>query len=177
MKFRITLLVMLVTSILSACVVDKNEVEDSPLYDGKPLTIAVVGNAPEVREENIQFKEIDLEEINLKNLSSAYDSVFIMKEHLSEAATAPYAKVYKTANIPFFFIESEKTYLPFIDEDMEYEEAYDSKSGAYVDGYYQSTEQGQYWGFGLYNDTVNDTNVLDVYSRIFETIETVDNES
>lgn len=176
MKYKFALLLLLVSSILAACV-DKNEVKDSPLYDGKSLTIAVVGKAPEVREENIQFKEIDLEEINLKNLSSAYDSVFIMKEHLSEAATAPYAKVYKTANIPFFFIESEKTYLPFIDEDMEYEEAYDSKSGAYVNGYYQSTEQGQYWGFGLYNDTVNDTNVLDVYSRIFETIETVDNES
>lgn len=66
MKFRIILLLMLVVSILSACVEDKNEVEDSPLYDGKSLTIAVVGKAPEVREENIQFKEIDLEEINLK---------------------------------------------------------------------------------------------------------------
>ena len=176
MKFKFTLLLLLAVSILAACV-DKNEVKDSPLYDGKPLTIGVVGNAPEVREENIQFKEIDLEEINLKNLSSAYDSVFIMKEHLSEAATAPYAKVYKTANIPFFFIESEKSYVPFIYEDINYEDYPDSKSGLYADGYFQSGEQGQYWGFGVYNDTINETNILDVYSRIFETIETVANES
>lgn len=28
-----------------------------------------------------------------------------------------------------------------------------------------------YWGYGLYNDTENETNLKDVYSRIFITIE------
>ncbi|MBA2872276.1 hypothetical protein HNQ85_002585 [Anoxybacillus calidus] len=34
----------------------------------------------------------------------------------------------------------------------------------------------QYWGYGLYNNTVNEVNILDVFSRIFKTIETIDNQ-
>jgi hypothetical protein len=55
MKEKIILFLLLTLSILSACN-NKNEVKDSPLYDGKELTIGVVGNAPKVREQNIDFK-------------------------------------------------------------------------------------------------------------------------
>lgn len=163
----------LILSIFSACSPNENDMEQSPLYDGKKLTIGVVGNAPKVREQNITFKKITLNEIIEEHLSSKYNAVFIMKEHLSEASKAPFAKIYKNSGIPFFFIESKKSYIPFVDEKTNYEEFPDIESGVYAYGYYQSGETGQYWGYGLYNDTVNEKNISDVYSRIFKTIETI----
>jgi hypothetical protein len=99
-----------------------------------------------------------------------------MKEHLTEAAKSHYANIYKNSGIPFFFIETNKSYVPFVHEETDYEEFPDSQSLDYAAGYYQSGENGTYWGFGLYNDTVNEVNILDVYSRIFKTIETIDNQ-
>ena len=95
------ILLFLLISTLAACSMDKNEVKDSPLYEGRDLTIGVVGKIPDVRERNIVFKSIDLNDIRKGNLSSKYDAIFIMKEHLIEAARAPYAKIYKNSGIPF----------------------------------------------------------------------------
>ncbi|TDK61738.1 hypothetical protein E2K98_12680 [Bacillus salipaludis] len=176
MKKIIILFLLLTLFILSACSNDKNEVKDSPLYNGKKLTIGVVGKFPKVREQNIVFKNIKLEDLSQENLASKYNAVFIIKEHLSEAAKAPYAKIYKNSGIPSFFIESKKSFVPFIDEETDYEEFPDSKSGDYASGYYQSGKEGTSWGFGLYNNTVNEANIKDVFSRIFKTIEGIDNQ-
>ncbi|TMU83550.1 hypothetical protein FGG79_19155 [Bacillus sp. BHET2] len=171
MKKKIIYFLLLVLSILTACSDDQNEIKNSPLYEGKELTIGVVGEAPNVREKNIIFKNIILEDLNQENLSEEYCAIFIMKNHLSEAAKAPFAKIYKESGIPFFFIESKKSFVPFVDEETDYEEFPATKSGDYATGYYQSGEDGTYWGYGLYNNTVNETNILDVYSRIFKTID------
>ncbi|MEH7347145.1 hypothetical protein V7122_25250 [Bacillus sp. JJ1532] len=170
MKKKIILFLLLALSILTACSNDKNEVKDSPLYEGKKLIIGVVGKTPKVREQNIVFKSIEIKDLRQENLSSKYNAVFIMKEYLSEVAKALYAKIYKNSSIPFFFIESKKSYVPFVDEETDYEEFPDTKSGDYAAGYYHDGENGTYWGYGLYNNTVNEVNILDVYSRIFNTI-------
>ncbi|WP_394186186.1 hypothetical protein [Metabacillus halosaccharovorans] len=57
---------------------------------------------------------------------------------------------------------------------MDYEEFPDTKSGDYATGYYQSGDDLTYWGYGLYNDTSNEVNIFDIFSRIFKTIESVD---
>ncbi|HZG72484.1 MAG TPA: hypothetical protein VEY51_13185 [Chondromyces sp.] len=176
MKRKIILLLLLAISILSACSNNENEVKNSQIYEGKNLIIGVIGKAPRVREQNIVFKSIELKDLSQENLTSKYNAVFIMKEHLSEAANAPYAKIYKNSSLPFFFIESKKSYIPFVDEETDYEEFPDTKSGDYAVGYYQFNEDGTYWGYGLYNKTVNEVNILDVFSRIFKTIETVNNQ-
>lgn len=176
MKKNIILVLLLVLFIISACSINKNEVKNSPLYKGKNLTIGVVGDTPKVREENIILKNIDLEDIKQENLSSEYNAVFIMEEHLSDAAKAPYAKIYKDSGIPFFFIESRKSYVPFVDEETDYEEFPDTKSGDYATGYYRSGDEGTYWRYGLYNDTANEANIFDVYSRIFKTVETIEHQ-
>ncbi|WP_338780580.1 hypothetical protein [Metabacillus sp. FJAT-52054] len=175
MKNKSILILLIVLSILSACNSNKNEIKDSPLYKGKELTIGIIGKPPAIREENIVFRKMELKGLSEKNLASKFNSVFIMKEHLSEAAKASYASIYRNSGIPFFFIESKKSYIPFVLEDADYEDFSDSKSGYYASGYYQSGEEGRHWEFGLYNDKVNKVNILDAYSRIFKTIETVDN--
>ena len=174
MRRKIILLFLLIST-LAACSMDKNEVKDSPLYEGRDLTIGVVGKIPDVRERNIVFKSIDLNDIRKGNLSSKYDAIFIMKEHLIEAARAPYAKIYKNYGIPFFFIESKKSHVPFIEAEIEYEAFPDTDSGEYASGYYHlSNDTEKSWGYGLYNDTVNEVNILNVFSRIFMTIKTID---
>ncbi|MDR4888339.1 hypothetical protein RGU12_12415 [Fredinandcohnia sp. QZ13] len=175
MKKKIIMLLLLVLSILSACSTDKNEIKDSPLYEGENLTIGVVGKAPKVREKNIVFKNLELKDLSQENLSSQYNAVFIMKEHLSEAAKAPYAKIYKTSGIPFFFIESKKIYVAFTEENLGYEETADTVGKEYASGYYQSGDKGEYWEYGLYNDTVNQANIEDVFSRIFMTVSSINN--
>ncbi|ENQ3107875.1 hypothetical protein SAMN04488168_11135 [Bacillus sp. 491mf] len=157
--------------ILAGC--NSNTVNSS-LYKGKSLNIGIIGNAPQVREENVKFTTITLNELEEgKTLASKFDAVFIMKEHLSEAADSKYAKVYKETGIPFFFIETKKSYIPFVYEKVSYEDFPKVESGEYATGYFQEGENIQSWGFGLYNDNVNEANIKDVYTRIFSTIESL----
>ncbi|WP_156505874.1 hypothetical protein [Bacillus sp. SJS] len=46
MKNKTILVLLIVLSILSASSIDKNEIKDSPLYEGKELTIGIIGKAP-----------------------------------------------------------------------------------------------------------------------------------
>ncbi|MGF7048205.1 hypothetical protein J2T13_002712 [Paenibacillus sp. DS2015] len=153
--------------ILTGCTSDT---VDTTLYQGMSLDIGVIGGAPKVREDNIKFINITFEEIENRNLLDDFDAVFITRENLSEASDSKYAKIYKNAGIPFFFIESKKSYVPFLDEALSYEDSPDSKSSDYATGYFQLGEEGQSWGYGLYNNKINESNIKDVYSRIFTTI-------
>lgn len=162
---------LFILMILAGC--NSNTV-NSPLYKGKSLNIGIIGNVPQVREENVKFTTITFNELEEgKTLASKFDAVFIMKEHLSEAADSKYAKVYKEARIPFFFIETKKSYIPFVDEKVSYEDFPEVESGEYATGYFQEGENIKSWGFGLYNDKVNEANIKDVYTRIFSTIESL----
>ncbi|WML45416.1 hypothetical protein [Neobacillus sp. PS3-40] len=178
MKKTLIMFLLLLLSFLSACNNDKNII-DSPLYDGKNLTIGIVGKTPTIREKNVVFKEIEIENLTQDNLSSRYNAVLIMKGHVSGSSKETYAKIYKKVGIPIFFIEPQKYYIPSVDEEAHeikvYEDSSNSKSGDYVVGYYQSGERVTFWKFGLYNDTANKENILDVYSRIFKEIEIFDN--
>jgi hypothetical protein len=63
MKKKIILFLLITLCILSACSINKNEVMDSTLYDGKKLTIGVVGKVPNVREQNNVFQNIELKDL------------------------------------------------------------------------------------------------------------------
>ena len=138
-------------------------------YNGKPLTIGIIGEAPDIREEQVKFVTIQFSDLGDEKFQEQYDAIFITKDNLSEAAGDKYASIYKESIIPFFFIQSEKSHVPFINEGLSYEEVPDFENGSYVTGILQSINQG--WGLGLYNDTWNSTNIKSVYSQIFETIE------
>jgi len=142
---------------------------NSQEYGGESLEIAVVGNPPKINETKIVFNEIDIS--NIDGNLDGYDAVFIMKDFLEEAAEEKYAEVYQTSPIPFFFIETEKSYLPFVDEDLTYEGALSTKSKSYATGVIYEGEKITYWEYGLYNDQKNEKNIKDAYSRIFTTID------
>ncbi|WP_203457074.1 TolB family protein [Paenibacillus tepidiphilus] len=175
MKRKLNLLMLMIVVILTGgCTfsVDADDRVDTPLYDGPALKLGVVGEPPVVRESNVSFIPLTLEEMEKQGLllGERFDAVVIMKEHLSEAAENRYAGVYQNADIPFFFIESRKSYMPFTLKDLSYEEAPDANDGMYATGYYHNFGGGRVWGYGLYNDKVNTTNIKDVYSRMFTTI-------
>jgi len=142
----------------------------APNYEGKPVTIGIIGTPPAMRERNVNFEQIDFDQLEEVDSSSRYDAVFITEEHLSEAADSKYAPIYKTAGVPFFFIESKKSHLPFISEQRTYEEFPDMNTDAYVSGYFGDNRNSKYWSYGLQNDEPNRSDIEDVYTRIFETI-------
>ncbi|MFE8699913.1 hypothetical protein ACFYKX_04670 [Cytobacillus sp. FJAT-54145] len=88
----IPLLIVLIA--LSAC----TQSQDFELYEGKPLRIAVVGELPDVKEEQVRFDEISLDEISSEEVAN-YDAVIITEEHLHEASESQYADVYLNSTI------------------------------------------------------------------------------
>jgi hypothetical protein len=139
---------------------------DSLVYSGSKLKIGIVGDKPKIREKNISFIQLSMEDILQKKFKNL-DSVFITKSYLREAAKPQYAEIYLQSPIPFVFIESEKVYLAFIDDRLSYENAHTIKSGDYLVGFYKDT----YFGLGLYNNIKNEKTIQDCYSRLFVILE------
>ena len=144
---------------------------NSAQYSGRHLNIAVVGETPTIRENTVTFDKVSFSDIEKENLSNEYDAVFISKENLSEASKAKYSSIYKKSTIPFFFIGGNKDHVPFIYEELSYEEVPDLQSQMYAVGILFNNEDCNYMGYGLYNDTENEKNIKDVYSQIFKSID------
>lgn len=142
------------------------------LYEGKPLRIAVVGEPPEVKEEQVTFSKISFDKLTGEEIGS-YDAVFITEENLPQASKSNYADTYLDSTIPFFFI-SANSHIPFTIKETEFNESWNWSTGNnYAVGVLASNEDKSLksWGFGLYNDKKTDENIKEVFSRIFETIE------
>ncbi|MDN4492988.1 hypothetical protein [Ureibacillus aquaedulcis] len=164
------LIIVSIQSFLVGC--SKNSIETEE-YKGMDLKIGVIGEIPEVREKNIKFVELELKDIKEPHRLEELDAVFIMKENLIEAANDKYVESYQSGVLPFFFIESEKSYLPFVVAGASYEGTKDVQDGSYATGYLNDPKtkgEMKYWGYGLYNDIWNEENIKDAYSRIFDTI-------
>ncbi|WP_208324215.1 hypothetical protein [Paenisporosarcina antarctica] len=165
--------IILLTFFLGAC--NKDEVK-SEIYSGRDLSIIVIGDIPEVREENITFTQKSLEDIagDVKKTSNEFDAVFITPAHFSEADDDIYVETYQGLTIPTFFIESLKRHLPFVNENLTYETALEIEDEtSYATGYLNGgREQNKtdVWRYGLHNDVKNEVNIKDVYTRMFKTI-------
>ncbi len=168
-KMLICLILLIAT--LSGCGLGASQQMPIELYSGKPLHIAVIGELPEVELEQVKFNTISFQELeNINTISSAYDAVWIMNSQFDIADQERYVEVYTALSIPIFFIGTKKSYLPFVFEDMTYNDAPDIP-GDYVAGYLQiDQEQFQFWGFELNDNEVTERNVLDAYMRIFTVI-------
>ncbi|MFS0782133.1 hypothetical protein [Bacillus sp. 1P06AnD] len=113
-KYIYSAIVTLISLFLSACTSSPN-VE---LYEGGALRIAVVGKAPEVKEESVKFTEITFEQVTNEDLKP-YDAVFITEKNLFEAAESQYDDVYLHSTIPLFFIGTHND-VPFTEKDLGY---------------------------------------------------------
>lgn len=160
---------VLLIFLLSAC----TQSPDFELYEGKSLRIGVVGEPPEVKEEQVTFSKISFDNLTREEIDS-YDAIFITEENLHQASESKYTYTYLNSPIPFFFI-SANSHIPFTVKETEFDESWNWTAGNnYAVGVLTSNEEDETiksWGFGLYNDKKTDENIKEVYSRIFETIE------
>ncbi|WLR58365.1 hypothetical protein [Guptibacillus hwajinpoensis] len=172
-KFKVQsiLLLIFVVSLLAGCSQSQSFEEE---YDGQALNIAVIGEVPSVRE-NMNFTQIDLNDL-LKEKITNYDAVFIMKDYLLEAAKEEYTNVYLESEVPFFFVESKASILPFVDDEMSYEE-YAKKVGDeqhYIVSLKGHGKDQEYdiWKYSYYvdNNEFDKKNVKPIYSQVFKRV-------
>ncbi|MGN1399961.1 MAG: hypothetical protein ACI4XL_00490 [Bacillus sp. (in: firmicutes)] len=132
----------------------------------------MVGKSPEVNEEQVVFTEVSFDEMTSEELKS-YGAVFIREDNLSEASESQYADVYLNSTIPFFFIGTDN-YVPFTEKNLEYDGTSDWTAGvSYAVGVLASQEDDtlKKWEYSLYNDEKTDEHIKEMYSRIFKTID------
>jgi hypothetical protein len=169
----------LITTFIILCILltgcGSVNVDKTKEYDGERLRVGIIGNIPEIREKQVVFEEIDFDFLKKDDFDSRYNAIFISKENLSEAAKAEYAAIYKRVKIPFYFIETEKSYVPFVKEELDYEDGPDYDNGMYITGILNIGEKYRVTGYGLYNDTKNKRNIKCVYSRVFQQISEIKN--
>jgi len=148
---------------------DSNTIEVTP--SDAYLTIGVIGTSPEVNEKNITFKPYSLEQLD-ENIDPTLDALFVMPEHLEEAAEPEFAQLYRRLPYPTFFIGSEKLAYAFTEEDVTYETAFTGDKLMYTRGVFFNPDSETYqgWEFGLYNDVRNEKNIKAMYTQVFETI-------
>jgi hypothetical protein len=167
-KFLAFSLAILIILTFTAC--KKTQFNNTNPYNGKGLNLAIIGEIPEIREKQIKFTKILFSDLEKEKFNSEYDAIFITKANLSEAAQVKYVSIYKKSKIPIFFIQTKKSYIPFTQEDLSYEQAPDVPDKSYATGILFKDNKLNYWEYGLYNNIENQVNIKAVYSKIFETI-------
>ncbi len=178
---------MKIFSILTVLIVSligcNSEQTDKEVYKGEKLKIGVVGKTPEINENKskINFKKISLADINSLDTQS-YDAVIISKDYLSKAANKRYKDTYLNGQIPFFFVESKGSILPFVDNSLTYKQYADrvNDTQSYIVGVLGNPNEDNYntwqYGYAIKNDKFDRTDVKDIYSRVFKTVEKVKKE-
>lgn len=156
---------------LAGCGSDISTEVKASSYDGTYLNIGVIGEQPDLHENNVKFSTLSFEELEDTNrVSSKFDAVFITKDKLKQADEEKYVKVYQKLDVPTFFLETTKGFLPFVVEDLTYANANELEH-SYASGYLQGKKDHyRYWEYGLNNDQKNNQIIKDVYSQIFKTI-------
>jgi len=168
----VTISILTMISILTAC--SKPQAVKTSQYNNMALSIGIIGEAPKVSEKQVTFTKIRFSDLEKDRFDSKYDAIFITKINLSEASQGKYASIYKKSKIPFFFIQTEKSYVPFTEKDLTYDNAPNFNDQSYATGilYKDNSNSNELttWGYGLYDDIENQANIEEVYSRIFDTI-------
>lgn len=166
---KILLTYIILLFVLSACNLSKSTEGDQ--YNGHSLNIGIIGELPKSNSDRVKFHSMTFTDLhNDSDLSSTYDAIFITKDNFNEASQSEYARIYKNAKLPFFFIESKKSYIPFIYEDVSYKDAPVIDDQMYITGIFIKNEQIDFWGFGLLNNQMTDKNINNAFERVFSTI-------
>lgn len=166
---------MLALVLLVACQSNGEEVKP---YEGGPLNIAVVGEIPNVREEQVNFEKLSLHALTEID-ASMYDAVFIMENHLSDAANQKYVDMYREKKVPFFFVGSKANTIPF--QDLENPVSYEEEAQkvndteSFISGMLFVGEDEGYrgWNFPypIEDSEIQRDNVEGIYSEVFKVVE------
>ncbi|KXY37501.1 hypothetical protein AT269_04730 [Bacillus cereus] len=169
MKRSLYFLVFILLCLVSTgCAKDK---EGEKLeYNGRALVIGVVGEKPKDTFRNIKFENVKLEEMQEK--SAKVDGFLVMKEYFQEASKEQYTDLFLSLKKPVFFIGlKDRPYLIFTEKDLDYDNVPRDRAMMYTQGFVNmGSPEGQYWGMGLYNDTVSDQSIHNMYIVVFQTI-------
>ncbi|AAU15559.1 hypothetical protein I6G76_27230 [Bacillus cereus] len=139
-------------------------------YNGRALVIGVVGEKPKDTFRNVKFENVKLEE--MKGNAAKVDGFLVMKEYFQEASKEQYTDLFLSLKKPVFFIGlQDRPYLIFTEKDLDYDNAPRDGAMMYTQGFVNmGNPEGQYWGMGLYNDTVSNQNIHNMYIIVFQTI-------
>ena len=115
--------------------------------------------------------EIDFEHLQTQDFSAEFNAIFITGDHFHEASASKFVPVYENSQIPFYFIGNTKGHLPFTIGELSFEDVPDFEDGMYITGIFH--KKNKTWGYGLYNDEENETNIKAAYSRVFKDISSI----
>lgn len=153
--------------VLAAC--SNKEVQ----YDGTPLTIAVVGDIPEINNKKVHFEPISLDELSAEPLQSTtnFDAVMITPVKFEEASDDKFVEVYTRSKTPIIFFNSTKRHYPFTREGATYETAHweTLNNGSHTTIYLADKEakREDAWFFFLKSEEELDL----LYKEIFQKVE------
>ncbi|MBF4691938.1 transcription elongation factor GreAB [Fusibacter ferrireducens] len=169
-KTRIILIAMVIILIMAITYNTYSKDIEFENYNGVNLKIGIFGSTPKIKENQIEFISLDFDNEDIETEIKQYDAVFISEENLAKASNSQYLNLYKNSRKPFFFIKSTKSYMPFIIEEIGYNDI-DWEDNNYITGILFEGKALRYWKYSPYNDIENSRNIEEVYSRVFNTIE------
>ncbi|KGP71673.1 hypothetical protein [Pontibacillus yanchengensis] len=154
--------------------------KSSDLYKGTSLKIAIIGAAPNVKEDQINFHEIKLSEV-VDFPKNKYNAIFIMEENLAEAADKKYRNAYRSLEVPVFFVGSKASHMPFInmENQISYKEYVDrvNDNQHFITGLWYPKSKDTFkafkFGYPVENDEYQRDKVQEVYSSVFKKIESI----
>lgn len=114
------LLLIMAVLMLTAC---SNE---ERIVEGLPLKIALIGEAPEIDDDKITFKHIDLETFSEGDFDETgkFDAVMVTPTMFEEASNDRFIEAYKNSPVPIIFFDSPKRHFPFVNDGVTYESAH-----------------------------------------------------
>ena len=80
----LSLLAVVIITIAVSTYIGVNVYKNFGMYEGEDLDIAVLGNVPDVRESNVSFHELKLDDIFNDSDISGFDAILITKDYLKE---------------------------------------------------------------------------------------------
>ena len=141
-------------------------------YDGSLLNIAVIGDVPELNQENIRFEAVTLDLLrkDAEHISSEFDTVMITPVMFEEASDDSMVDVYKNLEMPIIFFNSEKRHFPFTRTGATYKTAHwDSlNDGSHTTIYLYNNNQDREdaWYFFLEDEKKIDGHYKDIFEKV-----------
>lgn len=169
---RVLIIVITALILVSGCSTNENTNEviisdgRKVEYNGRPLSIGVIGEKPSKAFDNITFHSA--EPVSLEK--EEYDAYFITEHYFEELSQGHWKPVFKNINTPVFFINNNVESFIYRVDGMYYQNS--PQATMHTNGFVRNGDEYQIWGYGTPsgNTDVNDTPEW-IFNSIFIDIE------